>query len=202
LIQFLQKLLGLTQKATPSEKPQSPLENASVPSWKAEVLIHPNYWIELNFTRVEKLAPIFKNIIDAALHNGGIKDINREAAQDTISLLCETLTIQFHSHVGHKEAEWSVNHSNDILLANVRTHEEKPWARAQDAWTATKEIIKYYGISLKDIQESWDRSTLTGQIKVPTRNFQLAVDSPLMWNVLHRSRKFPILWKNSLWIPK
>jgi len=201
VIQFLKKLLGLPAVA-PKEKVQSPLENASVPGWRTEVLVHPNYWIELNFTLVEKLPPFLKNSVDYGLHNGRIKDINREVAKDAIALLCETLVIQLRTHVGEKEGAWKVQHQDDVLSANIRVQEDKAWARVVTAWEITQKIVLDYGMQLKDSEEEWDRSSLTGSIKVPTGQFRLNVDSPLMWTVLHRSRKFPILWKDKLWVPK
>lgn len=201
MIQFLKKFWGLLHEDS-EEKIQSPLERARAPSWRPEILVHPNYWIESNFTRIEKLAPFFKGIVDHALHNGQIKDINREVATDAISLLHETLSIQLHTHIGAEEGQWVVKHQNDILLAEVRVQEDTTWPRVMTAWTITQKIALDYGMQLKDSEEEWDVAALTGRIKVPTGQFRLNVDSPLMWTVLHRSRKFPILWKDKLWMPK
>ena len=201
MIQLLKELWERLHKA-PEEKTQSPIESASTPSWRTEVLVHPNYWVESNFTRVDKLAPLLKDFIDAALHDGRVKDIEREVATDAISLLKETLVIQLHTNVGKDAGAWEVKHGNDLLQATVQVKEEKGWDQAVGAWTSTKEVVVDYGMKLSNVEEVWDRASLTGRIKVPTGQFRLNVDSPLMWTVLYRSRKFPILWKNKLWIPK
>lgn len=201
MIQLLKELWERLHRA-PEEKVQSPFESASTPSWRTEVVIHPNYWVESNFTRVDKLAPLLKDFIDAALHDGRIKDVSREIATDTISLLRETLVIQLHANIGVNDGAWEVKHKDDVLQVTAQVKDGKKWDQVVSAWASTQKIVVEYGIQLSDSKEEWDHASLTGHIKVHTKQLRLDVDSSLLWTVLYRSRKFPILWKNKLWMPK
>lgn len=200
MFKLLKNILGRVQGKEELEHP--PLKSTSAPTWNAEVVVHPQYWIESNFTLVEKMLPLLVPFMSKALEAGHITDIARETAQDSINLLQESIVIQLKTHVSPTDGAWSLKGADNRINLVVRAKREEVLQSAIDAWENTKKVVTSHGLKLQDVEEDWDRVQLTGDVRIPTAKLQLDISSTLLWNVLHRNKNRTILWKHKIWLPK
>ena len=199
MLTLLKKLLRI--KPTDPPTILNLVDGTNIPQWKTEIVVHPQYWIESNFSVIEKVSPIFKKFLERALQEKHISNITADITLDAAKLIHETFIIQLNAYVPQQEGAWNVSVQNSLLQARMKVYDDANWPNVMRAWSITKDVIHGYGLELHDVEEEWDRQNLSGIVKVQIGKLKFKISSIILWNVLHRNKKRVILWNGKLWIP-
>jgi hypothetical protein len=181
--------------------PRLPNQRRETITWTPDVVVHPQYWVESNYTMLERLPPFLHSIIEKAIREQYIHDVGVEITLDAVRFLHETVTIQFRELISTDTGTWRISVENGQLNASVSVIDKNYWPRAVHAWKSALSIIDAQGVQLNGEEEEWDHANLTGNVKIPTDKLKYSIDSVIMWNVLHRNRKNMIVWNKRLWVP-
>jgi hypothetical protein len=204
---MIKKLLNLLRSPPKEEENPPPVRTFShpkVPNWQTEIIEHPQYWVESNYTCVDKLPPVVVRFAKKELKDGLIANIPDQAVNDAALLIRDTIVQQLKENFTVDEGLWSLQFHQETTTLQVRMHptEKRYWDLAQRLWSHTNELFKNHGITVPEVKESWDEKHLRIELMISLKQIRFAMDSPIFWTVLHRNKGKIIVWNNKVWMPK
>lgn len=166
-------------------------EDVTLPSWKTEIIEHPQYWVETNYTEAAPDAPSTK-----------AADVMRTVHREAVLLMFNTLRIQLKHGVRPEDGEWQASVRDDLLHIEMTIKSDSALHQLKTAVGAATDTIRTHGIRIMGFPMKVDNAAKQASIELPVSNVELAIEAPLVWTVLQRNRDKPILWQGKLWLPK
>lgn len=202
---LLQLITGSPKEVaqTADSAPTRTFSHPKLPDWKTEIIETPQYWVETNYDRIDKLPPMAVKMVKKALDEGLIIDIIHDAVNTAAQLIRDTIVYQLKHHFTTDEGLWSVNfdQKTNILHVRMMPTEDRYWKHAERAWQRTGEVITGHGISVPNVDEKWDQERLRVELQLSLKQIKFDVASPVFWTVLHKNKDKTILWENKVWVP-
>jgi hypothetical protein len=167
------------------------LDDVVLPSWKTEIIEHPQYWIETNYTEAAPDSPQTK-----------ATDVMRTVHREAVLMMFNTLRIQLKHGVRPEDGEWRGWVRDDVLHVEMKIKSNRAVPNMETAVGAAVDTIRTHGIRFEGFPMKVDLKAKQASIDLPISSVELAIEAPLVWMVLQRNRAKPIVWQGKLWLPK
>jgi len=193
------------RSATKETIPEDPLDDVVLPSWKTEIVEHPQYWIEVNYEKAPEKGSLRERLRGRqAQELPPPVDVKRVIHEQATMLVFQTVRHQLKRHIAETEANWVAEVKNSRLHVELEMTTEASLSQFQQACNVAMEIVRSHGIMMNNfpvgVKEVEGKKHAL--VDVSIASFKFDVNTPLVWIVLQRNKENPIIWEGQLWLPK
>jgi hypothetical protein len=167
------------------------VDDVRLPSWQTEIIEHPQYWVETNYTEAQPDTPRIK-----------ATDVMRSVHREAVMIMFNTLRLQLKHAVRPEDGEWEGWVRDGLLHVELKMKSGSTMPRVETAIGAAADTIRTHGVQFEGFPVKVNAATHQVDIDLPVGNVELAIEAPLVWAILQRNRSKPILWQGKIWIPK